>query len=107
MTLGQMLWAIFRLDLMRPLLIARLRRRILHGWRLVTTLGGLLASNQADLETVISAVRRQAGLRVKMAFLDRTEQIFHLWHVIHRPFSYSFAVLVVIHVGVVLMMGYY
>lgn len=107
MALSEMLWTILRLDLARPFLIARLRRRVLRGWGLITTLGGLLASNQADLETVITVVRRQAGLRVKMAFLDRTGQIFHLWHVIHRPFSYSFAVLVLIHVAVVLMMGYY
>ena len=107
MQLGQMVWTILRLDLARPILIARLRRRALRGWGLIATMGGLLRSRQADLESVITAVRRQAGLRVKMAFLDRTEQIFHLWHVVHRPFSYSFAVLVMIHVGLVLMMGYY
>ncbi len=107
MPLSEMLWTILRLDLARPILIARLRRRVLRGWGLITTLGGLLASHEAGLETVIIAVRRQAALRVKMAFLDRTGQIFHLWHVIHRPFSYSFAVLVMIHVAVVLMMGYY
>jgi hypothetical protein len=32
--------------------------------------------------------------------------VFHLWHVIHRPFSYSFALLAVIHIAVVTMMGY-
>ena len=53
MTLGQMLWAILRCDLARPILIARLRRRVLRGWRLITTLGGLLASNQADLEKIL------------------------------------------------------
>lgn len=107
MPLSKMLWTILRLDLARPILIARLRRRVLRGWGVIATLGGLLASQEAGLETVITAVRRQAALRVKMAFLDRTGQIFHLWHVIHRPFSYSFAVLVLIHVAVVLMMGYY
>jgi len=107
MTLGTLLWTILRMDLARPFLVSRLRRRVLPAWGLVTTLGGLLPSDQPDLEAVISAVRRQSGLRAKITFLERTQQIFHLWHVVHRPFSYSFAVLVVIHVAVVLMMGYY
>jgi hypothetical protein len=32
--------------------------------------------------------------------------VFHLWHVIHRPFSYSFAILSILHVTVVLLLGY-
>jgi len=33
--------------------------------------------------------------------------MLHLWHIIHRPFSYSFAVLASIHVILMLMLGYY
>ena len=40
-------------------------------------------------------------------FLDRVRQMFHLWHVIHRPFSISFACLIVIHIGVVIGLGYF
>ena len=32
--------------------------------------------------------------------------VFNLWHVIHRPFSYSFAILAILHIVVVLGMGY-
>jgi type IV secretory pathway VirB2 component (pilin) len=32
--------------------------------------------------------------------------VFHLWHVVHKPFSYTFAVLAMIHIGLVMMMGY-
>jgi hypothetical protein len=39
-------------------------------------------------------------------FLSRSEKVFHLWHVIHKPFSYTFAVLALIHITVVMMMGY-
>ena len=42
-----------------------------------------------------------------MLFLKRIEDVFHLWHVVHRPFSYSFAVLVVAHITVALLLGYY
>jgi hypothetical protein len=33
--------------------------------------------------------------------------MFHLWHVIHRPFSYSFAILACVHIGFALFIGYY
>ncbi len=81
----------FRMDLARPLLLGGLRRRVLGGSQRIATLGGLLASHDANLESVVSLVRHQSRLRVAIAFLDRTERILHLWHVIHRPFSISFA----------------
>jgi hypothetical protein len=51
--------------------------------------------------------REEAALSKRILFLSRTQQVFHLWHVVHRPFSYTFAVLVLIHIGVVLMMGFF
>ena len=107
MPLVSVLATLVRLDLSRPFLVSRLRRRVLSGSEIVTTLGGFLKSSHCELETVIASVRRQSWLRTKMAFLERTHQVFHLWHVVHRPFSYSFAALVVVHVTVVLMLGYY
>jgi hypothetical protein len=29
-----------------------------------------------------------------------------LWHVVHRPFSYAFAILAIVHISLVLYMGY-
>jgi hypothetical protein len=107
MPLAAMLWAMLRMDLSRPLLVSRLRRRVLKGFERVTTLGGLLASRHSELEDIVSRVRAQSWLRAKMVFLDRVQSIFHLWHVIHRPFSYSFAALATIHIAVVLLLGYY
>ena len=107
MPLWTVLFTLLRLDLARPFQVRRLRRRLLSGVEILTTLGGLLASNHRELEAVIANVRRQSWLRTKMAFLERTHQVFHLWHVVHRPFSYSFALLVVIHITVVLMLGYF
>ncbi len=89
-----------RLDIARPFQVSRLRRRSLSTAGIVLTLGGLLPSRQRDLESVIKAVRNQSWLSAKMLFLKRIHEVFHLWHVVHRPFSYSFAVLVVAHIAV-------
>ncbi len=95
------------LDLLRPFRIARLRNGALLGSEHLTTLGGLLPTRHRELERAIIVAREEAALSKRILFLSRTQQVFHLWHVIHRPFSYTFAVLVLIHIGVVLMMGFF
>jgi hypothetical protein len=97
----------FALDLARPFRIAGLRRGALSGSEHLTTLGGLLPTRHFELEKAIAVAREEASLSKRILFLSRTQQVFHLWHVVHRPFSYSFAVLALIHIGVVLMMGFF
>jgi len=96
-----------RLDLSRPFQAWSLRRRVLglHGapWTLV----GFRRIDSAPVEAAIATAREQAALSKKILFLSKTQRIFHLWHVVHRPFSYSFALLATIHVLVALMLGYY
>jgi hypothetical protein len=105
MSLPVLLWTMLRIDMARPLLVSRLRRRMLPGSQRIVTLGGLLASHDSCLESVVSVVRRQSRLGVAIAFLVRTERIFHLWHVVHRPFSITFVVLIAVHIAVALAMG--
>jgi hypothetical protein len=95
------------LDVTRMFRIAALRRHALGFGQKVTTLGGLLPTRYADLERAIAMAREEAGTAKRVLFLSRTQQVFNLWHVVHRPFSYSFAVLAVIHIVVVIMMGYF
>ena len=94
------------LDVARPFHVARLRLRLLSPWQAITTCGGFLKSSNWELERVISLAREQASLSKRLLFLSRTQKVFHLWHVVHRPFSYTFVVLVTIHIVVVVMMGY-
>ncbi len=95
----------FALDLVRPFQVARLRRCAL-GWRSVLLGAGLLRTSHQELEHVIRLARRKSGLSKRIAFLSRSQQVFHLWHVIHRPFSYSFAVLALLHITIMLMLGF-
>ena len=93
------------LDFARVFHIARVRRRAAGPWGILETLGGLLSSRNAELEQVIDAARRQASLAKRILFLARSQQVFHFWHVVHKPFSYSFAVLAGIHILVVMLFG--
>lgn len=100
------LFHMLALDIRRPFQVAALRRRNLgFGSRLVT-LGGLFKSNHKELEDTIALAKQQSWLSAKIFFLDRAAQIFQLWHVIHRPFSYAFLVLAILHIGLVIYMGF-
>ena len=94
------------LDITRPFKVSRLRLRSLAGLEILTTLGGLLHTSHAEVEIVIDLARTQASLSKRLVFLSRAQQIFHLWHVIHRPFSFSFVCLAVIHITVVTLLGF-
>ncbi len=94
------------LDCVRPLRIARVRMSQLSFGASLLSLGGLLSTNHRDLESVIQIAREQASLSKRILFLSRAQQVFHLWHVVHKPFSYSFLVLAVIHIAVVIALGF-
>ncbi|MBI4463695.1 MAG: hypothetical protein HY647_03225 [Acidobacteria bacterium] len=94
-------------DLSRPFQVSALRRKSMSPWMAIMSLGGLLPSGNRDVEDVIYAIRRQSWLSMKINFLGKAEQVFHLWHVVHRPFSYSLAVLVLLHIATVMLLGYY
>jgi hypothetical protein len=89
------IWYMVYLDLKRPWMLWRIRRQV-----------RARSIEAVEFRAAVELLRRQAALSKIILFLSRTRQIFHLWHVIHRPFSYSFAVLVLLHVGVVLMLGF-
>jgi hypothetical protein len=100
------LFGMFFLDIARPFRVAALRRRALGFGGSVLSLGGFLKSANQELENVVTMARRQASLSKRMVFLSRTQQVFQLWHLIHRPFSYAFVVLAVLHIITATMFGY-
>ena len=95
------------LDLSRPWRVASLRRQGMRFSALMMTLGGLLSTRRPEVEEIVAVVRRKALLTKRMLFLDRAQRIFHLWHVVHRPFSYAFVVLALIHIINAIRLGYF
>lgn len=106
MSLGSALGLMLLLDLARPFRVAALRRKVLSFGGILRTMGGLLSSGNRDLEWTIELVKKQSMLRKKMLFLSRSQQVFRLWHIVHRPFSYAFVVLALIHICAAVLLGY-
>jgi hypothetical protein len=105
-TLGS-LGTMIVLDLKRPFQIAAMRRQGSSFGQIVRSVGGLFSTGNDEIENIVRLVRKKASLSKRILFLDRAERVFHLWHVIHRPFSYAFAVLAVIHIVNAIRLGYF
>jgi len=94
------------IDFKRPFRTSwvRLRNAGFGAW--LFSLFGLFPTGDRGLERAIRIAKTEAKLSKSIAFLSRTQRIFELWHVIHRPFSYAFAILAIVHIGLALFMGY-
>jgi hypothetical protein len=95
------------LDLSRIFKIATLRRKHLGFGEQLLALGGLLRTRHPDLERAVEVAREEASIAKRVLFLSCSQKVFHLWHVVHKPFSYTFALLAIIHIVLVAMMGYF
>ena len=95
------------LDLSRVFKVAMLRRRHLGFGEQLLTLGGLLKTRHPELERAITVARDEASIAKRVLFLSCSQKVFHLWHVVHKPFSYTFALLAIIHIVLIAMMGYF
>lgn len=100
-----LLWMIL-IDFKRPLQVSLLRLQAAGFGRWLLAFGGLRRTSDRKLEHAVGVARIQAALAKRILFLSRTQQVFHLWHVVHRPFSYAFAILALLHIGIALFMGY-
>jgi len=93
------------LDVTRKFGVARLRRHASGEW--FRTWFGFISTRHQDLEMAIHAAAEGAGLSKRLLFLSRSQKVFHAWHVIHRPFSYAFAVLALMHITLQFLLGYF
>lgn len=50
-------------------------------------------------------MRQKVVLSRRINLLDQSQRIFHLWHIVHRPFAYVMIFIMFLHVGVAVYMG--
>lgn len=100
------LLSMFLIDFKRPFKasLVRLQQAGFGPW--VFSFCGLLPTRDWKLERAIRVAQKEATLSKHILFLTRTQQVFKLWHVVHRPFSYAFAILAILHISIALFMGY-
>ena len=58
------------------------------------------------LRDVTRLARQKALLERRIVLWSRLQQLFHYWHVFHKPFAVVMYVFMVVHIAVVLLTGY-
>ena len=66
-----------------------------------------MKTKHPELERAVAVAREEASIAKRVLFLSSSQKVFHLWHVVHKPFSYTFALLAIVHIVLVVMMGYF
>jgi len=107
MSLIAAFWTMIAFDIAFPFRMWRLRQKMLWSHRRWWSFVGFRRGDNVLLESAISLAREQALLTKHVLFLSKSRRMLQLWHVIHRPFSYSFALLALVHVALMLMLGFY
>ena len=75
----------------------------------LSRLHGELAAAGVSPARLVAAdglIRERATLLRRIATLDTSKRLFHLWHVFHKPFVYVMLAIAAVHVAVALYFGY-
>ncbi len=59
-----------------------------------------------DVHRFVKIVHRKAVLARRIALLDRVRLLFHYWHVFHKPFAIIMYLIMLVHVGISVYLGY-
>ena len=59
-----------------------------------------------ELREFTSQAFARALLQRRVALLEKIQQIFHYWHVIHKPFAIIMYLIMLVHIGVAVWTGY-
>ncbi len=57
-------------------------------------------------DNVIALVSEKAMMHRKLILLNKIQQLFHYWHVFHKPFAIVMYVIMAIHIGIAIWLGY-
>jgi hypothetical protein len=90
------IWAIFADDLSLWYRLHALQRLLLAESKI----------NRTDISRLLSMIKERSIVERKIAYLSTAQQLFHYWHVIHRPFAYAMIIIAVIHILVAALLGY-
>ena len=62
--------------------------------------------SRAEMRRVHSLTRRHLFIERHQFFLRQTSALFHYWHAIHKPFTVVLFIMMGIHIGVAIWLGY-
>ncbi len=76
-----------------------------HG-RVKAALLGVWTGTDLELRALSSLVHRKATIQLRTRTLGQVQQLFHYWHVFHKPFAIIMYIVMLVHIGVAVWTGY-
>jgi len=95
-SLTNILFSLLLMDIQRFFRVRRIRHKL--------SLQTALTKNQ--IVRLIEIIKKKAILHRRIILWNKIHQLFHYWHVIHKPFAIIMYIIMVIHVVLTLILGY-
>lgn len=90
------LFFVFQTDLLSRWRLWRLRSEMAHNPNFP----------KKEILALFKLARRKAIIQRKIANLSAMKQLFHYWHVAHKPFAYTMIIIMFVHIFVAILFGY-
>ena len=65
-----------------------------------------LQIQQKDKSVLRRMVKKEIAMKLRIQRLDLMRKLFKYWHIIHKPFSIIMLIIVTIHIGISITLGY-
>jgi len=75
-------------------------------WKLARFVRGVSLPAGAPLKSFLGVARQKALIERRIRTWQKLQQLFHYWHVFHKPFAIVMYLFLIVHVAVVIMTGY-
>jgi len=83
-------------DLMRPLRLLKLKHYLKRKFQL----------SQDEIKEITEVIKRRTLLERRIRFWSGIHKLFHYWHVFHKPFAVIMYLIMLVHIGVSIWLGY-
>lgn len=72
-------------------------------WQVKALTGGMSTDHRAELQRLL---QDRAQLSRRLLLWERLQELFHHWHVFHKPFAIIMYIFAAVHIGVAIATGY-
>ena len=87
---------IFFDDMIRPFKAGRMKKNLAKAYNI----------DHATIDELYGLFRRKHLLERKILLFDQIQQLFHYWHVFHKPFAIIMYLIMFVHIGIAIWLGY-
>jgi len=83
-------------DILRPFKHYRIRKKFARQFNIPSL----------HIHHIIKIAERKSLLHRKLVLLNQVQKLFHYWHVFHKPFAIIMYIIMFVHIGVAIWLGY-